>query len=60
MWGIPTFDDDDNDENDIDDNDEIDALQKAVGQSSRSNICQGAELGCAELRRRKAFLSSSS
>ena len=66
-----TFDDDDDDydddndnnnnnNNDDDDEDGIDASQKVVSKSSRSNICQGAELGCAKLRRRKDFLSSSS
>ena len=50
--------DNDNNNND-DDEDGIDASQKVVSKSSRSNICQGAELGCAKLRRRKDFLSLS-
>ena len=35
----------------------IDGVQKLGGSSAGRNICQGAELGCAELRRRvEAFL----
>ena len=35
----------------------IDEVQKLGGSSAGCNICQGAELGCAELRRRvEAFL----
>ena len=30
----------------------IDGVQKLGGSSAGRNICQGAELGCAELRRR--------
>ena len=35
----------------------IDGVQKLGGSSAGRNICQGAELGCAELRRRRGLFA---